>query len=181
MTKSEEPKFNMANEIEKMQKYLLLPITYIEFHKGYQYGKTYMDDNMNWIWINANLFINDELIGTIPYISSGHGFGYDTVNTVLEWDKIYAQFQQIIFGKIFQQEPLAVSAEPEESDPKEYGLLNVKDKDETLIKKAFCRFVDGEWEVYVSGLNYTTTTHRVNVVLTPPPPLNITGDQKSPE
>jgi len=168
MTRSEEPKFNMANEIEKMQKYLLLPITYIEFDKEYEYGKLYVDDNKNLIWIHANLFINDELIGTIPYFSSDHGFGYDTANSVLAWDKIYAQFQQIIFGKIFQQEPLAVTAEPEESDPKECGLLNVRDNDGILIKKAGCRFIDGEWNVNVFGLNTVTTTRRVTVVLTPP-------------
>jgi len=177
MTESRAPKFDMTKEIEKMRKILWLPITHIEFDKRYEYGERYMDDNMNWLWADAKLFINYELIGTMPYFSSEFGFGYDTGNhSVIAWDKIYQQFQDELLSKILQQEPFAVTAQPAEYEPRMSLILDIKDKDETLIKKAFCRFVDGEWEVCVYGLDYITTTHRVNVVLTPPPPLNITGD-----
>jgi hypothetical protein len=148
MGASEKKEFSLAEEVEKLRKYLWLPITHVEFDPRYEYGKLYTDEDWNIIWINAKLFVNDELIGTIPYFSSNHGFGYDTGNhSVLAWDKIYQQFKQIIFDKILHKEPLAVAAEPAEYEPRTSLMLNVKDKDGTLIKKAFCRFVDSEWEV----------------------------------
>lgn len=170
MALPETPKFSLANEVEKLRKFLSLPITHVEFDPRYEYGKLYMDDKMNWIWINAKLFVNDQQIGTIPYFSSGHGFGYDTCNTsVLAWDKIYPQYKQVIFDKIVQQEPLAVIVEPAEYEPHENLSLNVKDKNGILIKKACCRFDNGEWDVNVFGLNVVKKTVTVKVTLTPPP------------
>lgn len=171
MATPEALKPDLVNEIEKLRKYLLLPITHVEFDSKYDHGKRYMDDQMNIIWIHAKLFVNDELIGTIPYFTDHVFVGYDTSNhSVFAWDKIYAQFQQVIFDKIYQQEPLAVTAEPAEYEPRSYLTLNVKDKDGTLIKKAGCCFIDGQWEVNVFGLDTVKITKRVTVVLTPPPP-----------
>jgi len=161
---------------------LALPITNVEFDPSYEHGKMYIDDQMNIIWIDAKLFVNDELIGTIPYFTDRGFVGYDTSNhSVFEWDKIYAESQQIVFDKIHQQEPLAVSAEPAEYEPRTSLMLNVKDKDGILIKKAFCRFVDGEWEVYVSGLNTVSKKVTIKVTLTPPPSPGATDTQKSPQ
>ncbi|HVS94559.1 MAG TPA: hypothetical protein VHE59_21120 [Mucilaginibacter sp.] len=155
------PKFSLANEIEKVRKYLLLPITYIEFDERCEYGKVCLDDNMDWIWMNAKLYVNDEPIGTIPYFSSEWGFGYDTSNhSVLAWDKIYQQFQQVLFDQILQREPRAVTAEPAEYEPHEYMTLNIKDKAGVLINKAGCLFIDGEWNVNVYGLNSTKKRYR---------------------
>jgi hypothetical protein len=171
------PKINLADEVEKLRKYLALPITRVKFDPSYEYGKRYMDDKMNWLWADAKLFINDELIGTMPYFSAEFGFGYDTGNhSVLAWNKIYQQFQQVLFDKILRQEPLAVTVEPAEYEPRTSLMLNVKDKEGTLIKKAFCRFVDSEWEVSVFGLNTVTRTVRVHVTLTPPPSRTATDN-----
>lgn len=166
----EPGEFSLDKEIEKLRQMLSLPITNVEFDSKYEYGKTYMDDKMNWIWIDAKLFINQEMIGTIPYFSSNFGFGYDTSNhSVFAWDKIYAQFQSVIFDKILEQEPLAVTAEAAEPEPQEHLTLNVKDKDGILIKKASCLFIDDQWNVSVYGLNSIKRTKRVTIILTPPP------------
>ncbi|HTE00772.1 MAG TPA: hypothetical protein VK668_15880 [Mucilaginibacter sp.] len=77
------------------------------------------------------------------------------------------QFQDVIFYKILQQEPLAATAEP--------GMelsLNIKDKEGILIKQAYCNYINDEWRVVVAGLNATKKVVVTKVVLQPPPPLN---------
>lgn len=182
MGTSEKKEFSLAEEVEKLRKYLWLPITYVEFDPRYEYGKLFTDEDWNIIWIDAKLYVNDDMIGTIPYFSSDHGFGYDTGNhSVLAWDKIYPQFKQVIFDKIFQQEPLTVTAEPAEYEAHAYLTLNVKDKDGTLIKKAGCCFIDGEWEVNVSGLGGVKRTVTVKVTLTLPSSRDAKDAQKYPQ
>jgi len=74
---------------------------------------------------------------------------YDTgKQDELAWDKVYKQYQHVIFDKIVQIEPLAVTA-----DTKEYGSLNVRDKGGTVIKTAYCRYINDEWNVVVAGLD----------------------------
>jgi hypothetical protein len=160
-------KFSLAYEVNKLKKILELPITNIVFDERYEYGKRYLDEGMNLITIYGRLYVNDDFIGTIPYMSDRWGPMYDT-NKIKEeefawWDKVYRQFQQVIFNKIFQQQPLAVTAEI-----KEYGQLYVKDENGSVINLAFCNYVDDEWNVIVTGTNITQKVKVTRVILNPP-------------
>ena len=175
-------RFNLAKEVEKISKLLLLPVTHVVFNKKYKLGKAYRNDKGDYAVINAKLYVNDDLVGTIPYMSEIWGFMYDPYNAeIFAWKKIYAQFEQLIFNKICLQEPLAVAAEPWKLGPGHYLILDIKDKAGMLIKRATCRFIDDEWNVFISGLDTGTIRKRVRVVLTPPPSPGSTDIQKSPQ
>ncbi|HTE00773.1 MAG TPA: hypothetical protein VK668_15885 [Mucilaginibacter sp.] len=65
--------FSLAHEVAKLRKILLLPITNIVFDDRYEYGKQYLDADMDYIRIYAKIYVNDDLIGTIPYMSDRWG------------------------------------------------------------------------------------------------------------
>ena len=142
----------------------MLPITNIVFDNKYEYGKQYLDENLDNIIIYGKLYINDDLIGTIPYISQAWGIMYDTSKEdKLAWDKIYRLYEREIFDKIFQKEPHAVTVEI-----KEYGSLNIKNKDNRLIKIAFCHYLDDEWIVVLADLNSLRKVKVTQVEIHPP-------------
>jgi hypothetical protein len=164
-TPSEIREFSLAYEVDKLKKMLGVPITNIVFDEKYEYGKRYLNDDMTLTTIYAKLYVNDDLIGTIPYISDKWGPGYFNNNDdELAWYKIYQQFQQVIFDKIVQQEPLAATVEI-----KGYKSLHVKDKDGTVIKIAYCNYINDEWNAIVGGLNPVIIRKEVTVSITPPP------------
>ena len=160
--------FSLTNELDKLKKITLLPITNIEFDKKYEHGKQYLDSEMNHIKIYAKLYVNKDMIGIIPYMSDSWGLMYDTNNFgELAWDKVYKQFQEVIFAKILQQEPLAFTAEPIED-----LSLSIRDKQGVLIKRAYCAYINDEWSIFVAGLDgITKKVTLTRVVLFPPPPL----------
>ena len=162
------PEFNLTNEIEKLRQMLWLPITHIEFDARYEYAKLDIDEQMHPIWTDPKVFINDDMIGTIPYLRLASGYGYSNDHCVFAWDKIYSQYSQVIFEKILQREPMAIDAAPAEYKHGWPLLLNVKDKNGAVIKKACCRFVDDEWEVSVMSLDVKSTRKTVKVTLVPP-------------
>lgn len=162
--------FSLANEVKKLGEILLLPITHIEFDPRYEYGKLYLDDDLNLIIIYAKLYVNDDPIGSLPYRSDKWGPMYDTTKQVeLAWDKIYQQFHQSIFSKILQQQKLVATVEI-----REYKSLNVKDKEGTIINIAHCNYNDNSWEVVLSDPNEKNIISYTTVIIcSPPPPINI--------
>jgi hypothetical protein len=161
--------FQRPYEVEKLRKMLRVPITNIEFDERYEYGKLYLDDQLALTIIYAKLYVHDELIGIIPYMSDKWGPMYDTSKQhELAWDKIYLQFQQVIFDKILEQEPLAVYAEI-----RDFRSLFVKDKNNIVIKVAFCNYIDDEWNIVVGGPNVERRKKVVTVFLQPPPPPDL--------
>ncbi|WCT12488.1 hypothetical protein [Mucilaginibacter jinjuensis] len=145
---SEIREFSMAYEVDKLVKMLKLPITHVEFDERYEYGKLYLDENQEFIIIYARLFVNDDFIGTIPYISDKWGPGYDTSKqNELAWGKVYQQFQPIIFDKILQLEPLTATLETIEN-----RSLLIKNKDGLAINTAYCNYINNEWNVVLGGL-----------------------------
>lgn len=144
---------------------LLIPITNVVFDERCEYGKQYLDDEINHTVFRATLSINDEPVGSIPYMSEQLGFMYDTNNVNIEWDKVYRQYQNVIFKKIAQQQPLAFIAEI-----RSYGSLFIKDEAENVINLAFCNYIGDEWEVIVTGLNVVERIKR-HTVLVPRPKI----------
>jgi hypothetical protein len=89
---------------------------------------------------------------------------YDTSKqNELAWDKVYQQFQPIIFDKILQKQPLAAAAEA-----KENKSLLIKDKDGLVINIAYCNYINNEWEVLVGGLNEVRKILTTTITITPP-------------
>ena len=159
--------FNLTYEINKLKKILLLPITNIVFDDRYEYGRRYLDDDMSLTKIYAKLYIDDDFIGTIPYMSDRWGPMYD--NSALDdiaFDKIYELYQQIILDKIIEQEPYAATVELVKNN---FEPLYIKDKNGTVINTAFCNYVDNDWNVALAGPNPVINTKITNVVLIPPP------------
>jgi hypothetical protein len=158
--------FNLDHEIEKCRMILLLPITGIEFAPGYEYGKLLLDDNQELKVLQAKLFVNDELIGTIPYYNLEAGYGYPSHDREsLAWEKVYGQYEQTIMDQVRLQEPAAAHAEHAG-----YGRLFVQDKHGTTIKLAYCNFVYDDWRVVVTGLDVQTKAKVTSVKLAPPVP-----------
>lgn len=170
MKKGRTKEFSLAYEVNKLRKFLPLPITNIVFDERYEYGKRYLDDEINHTIIYAKLFINDEMIGTIPYMSDRWGLMYDTnKEDELSWDKIYGQFRDVIFNKILLQQPNAATVEI-----RKYLSLYIKDKDGALINTALCNYINGEWNVVVAGPNLVEKVKVTKVTIqAPPPPKNI--------
>jgi hypothetical protein len=157
--------FSMPYEIDKLKKILLLPITNILFDEKYEYGVMYLNDDMDFTTIYASLYVNDYFIGTTPYVSTRLGIGYLSCKPdELDWEKVYKQFQQVIFDKIVQQEPLTDSVEI-----RGFMSLFIKDKIGSIIKIAFCNYIEDEWNVVVSGLDVEERVKVVTVILSPPP------------
>ena len=168
MSKKEVSVFSMPDEIAKLKNIFLVPVTNIVFDEKCEYGKTYLDENSNFIIFTASIYIDDEMVGTIPYMSSSFGTMYhDNSGSGLNWNKIYQLFHHDIFSKIVQQEPLAHSAEIETQDQ---HLLLVKDMNGTVIKHAFCNYVDDEWRVVVAGTDGQKKQKTVTVTLRVPLP-----------
>jgi hypothetical protein len=168
MSKKEVSVFSMPDEIAKLKKIFLDPSTNIVFDEKWEYGKTYLDENMNYIVFTARIYIADEMVGTIPYMSSSFGTMYhDNSGSGLDWNKIYQLFHHDIFPKILQQAPLANRVETEAQDQR---LLLVKDINGTVIKHAFCNYVDDEWRVVVVGTDGQKKQKTVTVTLHVPPP-----------
>jgi hypothetical protein len=170
MATPEMREFSPEYEVGRLKKMLLLPITNVVFDDRYEYGKQYLDDNMDFIKIYAKLYVNDELVGTIPYASDRWGPMYHTDKAEVDWDKIYREYQQVILEKIFQQEPLAATAEII-NDPS-FHSLSIKDKNNIPIKIAYCNYLDDEWNVVVGELNPVIKVKLTTVKLYPPPPGN---------
>lgn len=172
--------FSLTYEVDKLKKILRLPITNIVFDDKYEYGKLYLDENNDLVIIYGKLYINDELIGTMPYISDRWGPGYLNDKADLAWDKIYGLFSDVIFNKIVQMEPLAVTAEIAHDQIKRYGSLTlfIRDKDGKQINTALCNCVKGEWNIVLIGLNPLTKTIVFSTKITPPPlPPGIGGEK----
>lgn len=166
MSAPEIKEFSLTYEVDKLKKILQLPVTNIVFDERYEYGKLYLDHDMNLTTIYGSLYVNNDLIGTIPYMSDKWGPMYDTGKQhELAWDKIYRQFQQVITGKILEQEPLTDTIEPGK-----YKSLLIRDKDGVVIKKAFCNYISNEWNVTLSGPDAEERKVEIKVVLSPPPP-----------
>jgi len=159
--------FSLAYEIEKLKKFLLLPITNVVFDDRYEYGKLYLNDDMSLTKIYAKLYINDNFIGTIPYMSDKWGPMYDTsALDDIAFNKIYELYQQIIFEKIIEQEPHAATVELVNNN---FEPLYVKDKNGAIINTAFCNYINGDWNVALAGPNPKISVKVTKVVLTPPP------------
>lgn len=150
MKSAEIREFSMVYEVDRLVKMLRLPITHIEFDERYEYGKLYLDENQDLTVIHAKLYVNDDCIGTIPYISDKWGPGYLSSNTnELAWDKVYQQFQPVIFDKVVKLEPLAATAEVIK-----IRMLLIKNKDGLPINTAYCDYIgNNEWDVVLGGLN----------------------------
>jgi len=148
MSASEKREFSIAYEIDKLRKILRIPVTDIKFDDRYEYGKLYLDGT-ELKTILGELYIGDDVIGIIPYVSTEWGFGYlSGKQRVLNWDKIFELCGPIIFHKIIDQAPFAVS----------YKMrgelsLNVFDKSGNLINTAFCDYIDDDWRVIVTGID----------------------------
>jgi hypothetical protein len=156
--------FSMAYEVDKLRTMLRLPITNIVFDDRYEYGKSYLNEDFTLTVIYAKLYINENYIGDIPYMSDKWGPMYDTSKqNELAWDKVYQQFQPIIFDKILQKQPLAAAAEA-----KENKSLLIKDKDGLVINIAYCNYINNEWEVLVGGLNEVRKILTTTITITPP-------------
>jgi hypothetical protein len=171
MATPEMREFSLEYEVSRLKKMLLLPITNIVFDDRYEYGKLYLDDNMDLIKMYAKLFVN-ELVGTIQYSSDRWGPMYYTDKTEVEWDKIYRQYQHIILEKIYRQEPLAATAEV--INDESFYSLSVKDKNGIPIKIAYCDYLDDEWRVVIGGLDPDRKKVKlITVKLYPPPPSGL--------
>jgi len=173
MALSAKREFNLTYEIEKLKKIVQLPVTNVVFDERYQYGRLYLDENNDLLRIYAKLYVNDDFVGTVPYVSSERGFMYlsdmEVIGNKLAWDKIYDQYRQMIFDKILKQQPLAVTIEI-----KDYLSLNVKDKDGDIINIAYCTYLNDEWNVIVAGTNPITKVKITKVVIEAPlpPPID---------
>ena len=168
MTTPEIREFSLDYEVGRLRKMLRLPITNVVFDDRYEYGKQYLDDNWDFIKIYAKLFVNDELVGTIPYASDRWGPMYHTDKVEVDWDNIYRQYRQIILEKIYQQEPLADTVEV--INNKSFYSLSVKDRNSIPIKRAYCNYDNDEWNVVVGGLDPVEKVILTRVTLHPPPP-----------
>ena len=166
MASPEIREFSPEYEVNRLKKMLLLPITSIVFDDRYEYGKRYLDDNMDFIKMYAKLYINDELVGTIQYSSDKWGPMYYTDKTEIDWDKIYHQYQDTILDKIYKQEPLATTVEII-NDERAHSL-SIKDRNGIPIKIAYCDYLNEEWNVVVGGLNPITRVKLTTVKLYPP-------------
>ena len=165
MAVPQSKEFSLAHEVNTLRKMLMLPVTHVVFDNRYQYGKMYMDESMNFIVFYATLYVNDEVIGNIPYMSAGFEPMYITdKQTDLAWDKIYRQYHTDIMGKIIQQEPLAAIGEIWR-----YKFLFIKDENGTVIRTAFCNYVNDEWEVVLDGPNPVDVVRTATVILASPP------------
>jgi hypothetical protein len=163
--KAEKRPFSLAYEIDMLKKILLLPITNIVFDERYEYGKLYLDADNDLLVIQGQLYINNELIGNIPYYATDYGYGYNgNKQDELPWDKIYLQFKDELFAQVLTQQPLAATAETGK-----YKFLNIKDKNGVLINLAFCNYVNNEWTVNVMPTD--VQMHRVEVKFELKPPL----------
>jgi hypothetical protein len=143
--------FSLAYEVDRLVQMLKLPITHVEFDERYEYGKLYLDENQEFVIIYAKLYVNDDFIGTIPYISDKWGPGYDTSKqNELAWGKVYQQFQPVIFDKVLHLEPRAATTEVNEN-----RMLLIKNKDGLPINTAYCNYTNNEWDVFLGGLYLT--------------------------
>jgi hypothetical protein len=160
--------FSLAYETDKLRKILMLPLTNVVFDDRYAYGKLYLDENNDFITIYAKLYVNDEMIGTVPYYSDKWGPMYFK-NRLDEsvWQKVYQLFQPVIFDQIFKQQPLAATA-----DVKDYASLNVRDKEGTIINTAYCNYVDNDWKLLLTDPNAVLQSKVIHIGITPPPPVD---------
>jgi hypothetical protein len=65
--------FSMAYEVDKLRTMLRLPITNIVFDDRYEYGKSYLNEDFRLTVIYAKLYIDENYIGDIPYMSDKWG------------------------------------------------------------------------------------------------------------
>lgn len=175
MAAAEIREFSLAHEIEKLKDMLNLPVTNVVFDDRYEYGKLYIDEDKNLTVIYGQLYVNDEWIGTIPYMSDRWGPMYDTSKQKeLAWDKVYRQYEQQILSKIHQQQPQAATAEV-----KDYRSLYIKDSKGKVINWALCSYIDNNWQVILHDPDYVEKVIVKQIsIQAPPPPASDTRHQQ---
>jgi len=161
------PPFDIVAEVVKMRKLTNLPITDIVFlNPAQEFEMT--EANNHRAKEPAELYINGTAIGNMEYYIFPETIGCDTsAQDRLNWNKIYELCEHEILPIIQAAEPLTHAVRP-----LKYKRLAVHDADGTLIKLAFCNYINGEWSVVVTGLNVVERKVEVSVTLTLPPKPN---------
>lgn len=159
--------FSIENEVRKLRKYTMLPITHVVFDERYQHGENYIDDNLDYIKILAKLYIAEHYIGEIQYMSSNFGPMYETqsIQQLVNWQKVVDLFHQEILAEVLKQEPRAALLAVQN-----YEILSVKNAEGTIIKNASFKYFDGRWNINVYSLYGELGRMSVSVELTPPNP-----------
>lgn len=158
--------FSVANEVAKLRKQLQLPVTHIEFDNRYTIGQMYLDDNLDYIKIYAQLYINKDHIGDVQYMSGHFGpmYGNDRAKRI-DWAKITGIFYNEFLDLISKSEPLAATLEV-----RSFQSLFVKDAEGSVITLAFCNYVDDEWQINLSPPDSITRSINFSVAIAPPKP-----------
>lgn len=161
--------FSVENEVAKVSKYLMLPITQIIFDNRFSLSEPYVDENWNFIKLEAKLYIQQNYIGKIPYMIGNFGPMYDAgERELIDWERIAGLFKLELSAGILKQEPAVGSIES-----KSYGMLLVKDRNGKAINLACCQYIDNQWQINLIGLDSELKTKSVSVMLKVPLPSNL--------